>query len=488
MQVGRDAGNVSDPRAPQPRPRVVRSGRSARIRKPISVALPRSIAGTFLGGFVPAVAYHFGVMEVLEERGFVLRAGFRGRDEQRETGPPGIDLAVGSSAGAFFVTAACAGLRPDDLVGTLAEAATAEGRFEPRYLGEGKGLTRKALEWARKGPRASWSLRRTWKSWAAESTLNVLFPLWTLEPMGEYLRDSVLQGRDWEDLRTEAAILAVDLNHPVTLILGEREAPVLELFRRQPVRPEAIHLILGSEGEKIARAFEEAGVDPAHPVLRTFRDDPLTRHATLRVRGVPMACAAIGSMATYPFYRPVTLERADGAPYRLGHYTVQVQDGEDRNPFTTDVAEESGCDLVIVSSISAPYKYLHGFGSLAERGYSAMYQQKTAQSRDAKQEDIMQAHRTQLALYRASREILESVDCGPEAADRLHDAFQRLAGIDHARVRVYPDPDISAENRILRTLDPLEFTPKAVARARDLGRMVARRVLGGYRFEFLERG
>lgn len=434
------------------------------------------------------MAYHFGVMEVLEDRGFVLRAGFRERGAPRDTGPPGIDLVVGSSAGAFFVTAACAGLRPDDLVGALEEETTVAGRFQPRFLGEGKGLTRKTLDWARGGPKASWSLRRTWKSWAAESTLNVLFPLWTLEPMGEYLRDEVLKGRDWEDLRTEAAILAVDLNHPVTLIIGEREAPVLELFRRQPVRPEAIHLILGSEGKKIAAAFEEAGVDPAHPALAPFRADPLSRNATLRVRGVPMARAAIGSMATYPFYHPVTLERADGAPYRLGHYTVQVQDGEDRNPFTTDVAEDSGCDLVIVSSISAPYKYLHGFGSLADRGYSAMHQQKTAQSRDAKQEDVMHAHRTQGALFRATREILESLDCGPEATARLHEVFQRLAGIDHVRLRVYPDPDIAAENRILRTLDPLEFTPKAVTRALDLGRMVARRVLDGYRFEFLERG
>ena len=434
------------------------------------------------------MAYHFGVMEVLEDRGFVLRAGFRERDAPREMGPPGIDLAVGSSAGAFFVTAACAGMRPDDLVGALEEDTPVAGRFQPRFLGEGKGLTRKTLEWARQGPRASWSLRRTWKSWAAESTLNVLFPLWTLEPMGEYLRDEVLKGRDWEDLRTEAAILAVDLNHPVTLILGEREAPILELFRRQPVRPEAIHLILGSEGEKIVAAFTEAGVDPGHPALAPFRDDPLTRNTALRVRGVPMARAAIGSMATSPFYHPVDLEGPDGKPFRLGHYDVQVQDGEDRNPFTTDVAEDSGCDMVIVSSISAPYKYLHGFGSLAERGYSAMHQQKTAQSRDAKQEDVMQARRVQLSLYRASREILESLDCGPEAIAKLHDAFQALARIDHVRLRIYPDPDIAAENRILRTLDPLEFTPKAVARALDLGRMVARRVLAGYRFEFLERG
>jgi predicted acylesterase/phospholipase RssA len=458
------------------------------VRQPIPVASPRSIAGTFLGGFVPAVAYHFGVMEILEERGFILRAGFRDRGAAREIGPPGFDFVVGSSAGAFFVIAACAGLRPDDLLGALSEGVERAGRFQPRFLGEGKGLTRKTLEWAREGPRASWSLRRTWKSWAAESTLNVLFPLWTLEPMGEYLRDEVLRGRDWEDLRTEAAILAVDLNHPVTLILGEREAPVLELFRRQPVRPETIHLILGSEGEKITAAFVEAGVDPADPALAPFRDDPLARNATLRVRGVPMARAAIGSMATYPFYAPVTLTRPDGTPFRLGHYTAQAQDGEDRNPFTTDVAEESGADLVIVSSISAPYKYLHGFGSLAERGYSAMHQQKTAQSRDAKQEDVMQAHRTHQALYRASREILEAAGCGEAALEQLHRAFQRVAGIDHVRVRIYPDPDIAAENRILRTLDPLEFTNVAVERARELGRMVARRVLAQYRFEFLERG
>jgi predicted acylesterase/phospholipase RssA len=461
--------------------------RSQLVHAPILVTRPRSIAGTFLGGFVPAVAYHFGVMEVLEQRGFVLRAGFRNRDQARETGPPGIDFVVGSSAGAFFVTAACAGLRPNDLVGAVADEVAHEGHFQSRLLGQGKGLTRKTLEWARQGPKTSWSSRRTWKSWAAESTLNVLFPLWTLDPMGQYLRDEVLKGHDWQDLRTEAAILAVDLNHPVTLVLGEREAPILELFRQQPVRPEAIHLILGSEGGKIARAFEEAGVDPGHPTLDPFRADPQGRNTALRIRGVPMASAAIGSMATYPFYQPVRLERADGSPYRLGHYRLEVQDGEDRNPFTTDVSEETGADLVIVSSISAPYKYLHGFGSLAGRGYSAMHQQKTAQSRDAKQEDVMRAHRTQSALYRASREILETGGCGPEAVAKLHDEFQRLARIDHVRVRVYPDPDVAAENRILRTLDPLEFTPKAVDRAFQLGRMVARRVLAGYRFEFLER-
>ncbi|HET6617227.1 MAG TPA: hypothetical protein VFH69_05405 [Gemmatimonadota bacterium] len=458
------------------------------VQAPIPVARPRSIAGTFLGGFVPAVAYHFGVLEILEERGFVFRSGFREAGEARVTGPPGIDLVIGSSAGAFFVTAACAGLKPDDLVGEVTDELVREGRFQARYLGQGKGLTQKTLHWAREGPKTPWSARRNWKSWAAESTLNVLFPLWKLDPMGQYLRDEVLRGRDWEDLRTEAAILAVDLNHPVTLVLGEREDPILELFRHEPVRPEAIHLILGSEGGRIASAFQESGVDPSHPALAPFRADPQARNVTLRVRGVPMARAAIGSMATYPFYAPVMLEGADGQPFRIGHYTVEVQDGEDRNPFTTDIAEGGGADLVIVSSISAPYKYLHGFGSLATRGYSAMHQQKTAQSRDAKQEDVIRAHRTQQALFESGRRILEAGGCGPDAVEKLRDEFERLAHIDHVRLRIYPDPDIASENRILRTLDPLEFTPRAVERAFQLGRIVARRVLARYRFEFLERG
>ena len=68
--------------------------------------------------------------------------------------------------------------------------------------------------------------------------------------MAEYLRDEVLAGRDWEDLRTEAAILAVDLNHPVTLVLGEREDPILALFVRQPVRPETIHWMPVSESPR----------------------------------------------------------------------------------------------------------------------------------------------------------------------------------------------------------------------------------------------
>lgn len=456
------------------------------VNEPIRVSRPGSIAGKFLGGFVPAVAYHFGVLEVLQDRGFVLRSGFRDRSEPREIGPPGFDLVIGSSAGAFFTAAACAGVDRRELVGSMEEGLSRIERFQAGLLGEGKGLTRKILDWTREGPRAPWSARRNWKSWAAESTLNLLFPLWTLEPMGEYIRDQVLRGRDWEDLRTEAAILAVDLNHPATLVLGEREAPILQLFREQPVGPDAIHLILGSEGWKIARAFEDAGVDPTHPLLAPFRGNPQARHTTVRLSGVPMARAAIGSMASYPFYKPVALEDPAGEPFRIGHYAVEVLDGEDRNPFTTDVAEESGADLVIVSSISAPYKYLHGFRSLSERGYSAIYQQKTAQSRDSKQEDVMRAHRTQAALLHASREILGKAGGGEEAQRSLEQAFASLAWTDHVRVRIYPDPDIAAENHILRMLDPLEFTPSAVERARELGKMVARRVLKRYRFEFLE--
>ena len=100
----------------------------------------------------------------------------------------------------------------------------------------------------------------------------------------------------------------------------------------------------------------------------------------------------------------------------------------------------------------------------------------------------MRAHRTQAALYHASREILERAGCGPEAVRMLTEAFAAMAWIDHRRIRIYPDPDIAAENHILRMLDPLEFTPQAVERARQLGRMVARRVLARYRFEFLEGG
>ena len=112
----------------------------------------------------------------------------------------------------------------------------------------------------------------------------------------------------------------------------------------------------------------------------------------------------------------------------------------------------------------------------------------TAQSRDAKQEDVTRSHRTQRALFDSGRRILEAAGCGSQAVDDLRAEFERLARIDHVRLRIYPDPDIASENRILRTLDPLEFTPRAVERAFQLGRIVARRVLSGYHFEFLERG
>jgi predicted acylesterase/phospholipase RssA len=454
--------------------------------RPTPVLVPRKIGAKFLGGFVPAVAYHFGVLEILEERGFVLRRGFRAPDEPRVTGPPGIDLVTGSSAGAFFVVAACAGARRDELVGAVEEGQSRLAPFEARLLGQSKGLTQKLREWAREGGRPRWKFRRTWKSWAAESTLDALFPLWTLDSIERYLAEEILKGREWEDLRTEAAVLAVDLNHPVTYILGERRSPILDLFDAHPARPETIHRILGSEAYKIADAMEKAGVARDHPVLIELREEPYRRHTSVYLRGVPMANAAAGSMATYPFYAPVPLRSRNGKPFHLGHYPVVVTDGEDRNPFTTDVAEEAGCDLVIVSSISAPYKFLHGLGSLDVRGYGAIHQQKSHQARDAKQEDVTRTHAVQRQLYEASRRILEDGGAPAEALARLRRAFQRLAWIDHQRIRISPDPDIASENRTLTMLEPLTFTPQAVGRAMALGRAVARRVLARYVFEFLD--
>jgi predicted acylesterase/phospholipase RssA len=453
---------------------------------PIVVPTPRRIAAKFLGGFVPAVAFHYGVMEILEERGFVLRSGFRGAGEPRETGPPGFDLVAGSSAGAFFVVAACAGASKEDLVGAVRDEAARFAPFHGKYLGEGKGLARKSVDWMRGGPRASWKGRRTWKAWAAESTVNMLFPLWTLGPIETYLEREILRGRGWHDLRTEAAILVVDLNHPVTYILGERESPILDLFRSEPVDPEAIHRILGSEAHKIIQAFVSAGVPRDHPVLVELARLPNQRHTTVYVRGVAMANAAAGSMANYPFYAPVPLRDESGGPFRLGHYPVVGIDGEDRNPFTTDVAEDAGCDLVLVSSITAPYKYLHGLGSLDTRGYGALHQQRSAQTRDAKQDEVIRDHSLHRRLYAESRSILEVAGCGPESIERLHEAFQRWTWIDNWRIRIYPDPDIAAENRAARSLDPLSFTSDAVSRAVDLGRSVARRTLSRYVFEFLD--
>lgn len=453
--------------------------------EPVPVPRPKRIAAKFLGGFVPAVAYHFGVLEVLEDRGIRLRSGFREPGEARTTGPPGIDLAVGSSAGAFFTVVACAGVDRRELAGTIEGEAAQIAAFQARYLGHGKGLIRKLWDYARLGVKPSWKSRRTWKAWAAESTLNALFPLWSLDPIAGYLKDEILRGRDWADLRTEAAILAVDLNHPVTFVMGERESPVLRLLREQPVHPEAVHRVLGSEGYKIFQEFVAAGVPPDHPDLAPFRERPWIRNTSLHLRGVPMAQAAAGSMAAYPFYAPVALRGADGQPFRLGHYAPVVIDGEDRDPFATDVAEEAGADLVFVSSISTPYKFLHSMGSLAGKGFPEVHAQKATQSRDAKQDAAARAHALHRRLFEASRSILVRQGCGERAVEELHEVFQRIAWVDHVRIRITPDPDVAVESRLLRRLDPLAFTPQAVDRAFDLGRRVAERVLGRYRFEFL---
>lgn len=98
----------------------------------------------------------------------------------------------------------------------------------------------------------------------------------------------------------------------------------------------------------------------------------------------------------------------------------------------------------------------------------------------------MRMHRDFRRLYETAHELLERSECSPEALNQLRAAFHKVARIDNTRIRITPDPDVAAENHILRTLDPLEFSPPAVHRAFTLGRMVAKRVLKRYRFEFLD--
>ncbi len=152
---------------------------------------------------------------------------------------------------------------------------------------------------------------------------------YTVQGLERFIRQEVTQGMNrFEDLRTELYILATELDNPRTVVFGEKSSDQINDY-----------------------------------VYRS---------------GASVSEAAACSMSLPPIYAPFPVSQDGKKTYYI--------DGELRDPYTTNVAEESGADLIFVSSVYQAYQFSDTFGSLFNIGLLGIYPQSRDQSMDAKKQ------------------------------------------------------------------------------------------------------
>ncbi|HUP46076.1 MAG TPA: patatin-like phospholipase family protein [Thermoanaerobaculia bacterium] len=362
----------------------------------------RRIALRATGGKVKAIFWHLGVRCALEERGFRFATGF-GPHQDGNRGE--IGLLVGSSAGSVFSILLAAGY---DVPEILASFIGRQSRLPPineatifhrrdsalkgyfRRIRNAVNLRASAELFPGSGVSALEDLPTADESESLPieappaltlgklvrhfrmTDLLVVRARYTLEGMERWFRE-LLGGRDrFEDLRPLLYILASDLDFPMTAVFGER------------------------------------------------RQDCVWYKY---IAGLPVSRAGAASMAIPSIFNPVPIE-VEGRK----HYFI---DGDVYNPTEPVVERDHGCDLAIVSSFEAPYRFHPAIGSLHHLGLPYELTQTIAlavysrliQSRNmarakaaglAAARDALAPHLEEESLERECRRIAAALDMSME--------------------------------------------------------------------------
>lgn len=173
-----------------------------------------------------------------------------------------------------------------------------------------------------------------------------LRPRYSVDALERLVRERLLPGfDDFTKLACELYILTTELDVPRTVVFGERRTP--------------------------------------------------QKHDYIYLNGVTVSQAAAASMALPPLFNPCKMN--------VGGRDAYYIDGELRDPFVTNVAQDTGADCIIVSSIYQPFQFADQMGSLEETGIAGIYLQSRDLSIDAKQRI------TQLNRQRA-RDAIRAID------------------------------------------------------------------------------
>ncbi len=324
---------------------------------------------------MPNVAFQLGVCSALEEWGFRIPTGCLEPDEEREFGPNVLNPIIGSSSGAFAAVTVAMGYGRDDLMGDSGRIRPMDESVIKDSVDTGLWSLLKRLYSSREKYTRLKKLVRSSPS-RYEHIVNTYYPIWKMDALEQYVREELLSGGRFEQLRARLFVLSVAQEQRLTFIFGDKNKPV------EPKRD---------------YKFQD-GVDPWQAVA--------------------------GSMCLPPFYKPYRLEDPPDEMRPEGGSEVVLIDGETRDPFSTDAAEDSGADLVFVSSFYRLLEYSPELGHIDDYGILPVILQERAQGKDArKMQSILSRSRRKEALD-YFRKFLEQ-----ECPDRCEEAMREMEKI-----------------------------------------------------------
>jgi predicted acylesterase/phospholipase RssA len=294
----------------------------------------RRIAFRATGGKVKAIFWHLGVRCALEERGFRFVSGF---GETTETGPGEVGMLIGSSAGSVFAILAAAGhdvpeilssfigrpsnLPPiDDSTIFHKRGSTVRGYFRRvrnsvalragAELFPGSGVGETADESDDQAIKASYEMNlQKFRRYFRLTDLLAFRARYSLDGMEQWFNQVLGAHEKFDELRPLLFILASDLDNPKSIVFGPKDK------------------------ENIWYRY---------------------------VSGVPISRAGAASMAVPSVFNPV--------PVTIGGRKHYLIDGDVYNATETMIERDHHCDLAIVSSFEAPYRFHPAIGSLHHLG------------------------------------------------------------------------------------------------------------------------
>jgi predicted acylesterase/phospholipase RssA len=390
----------------------------------------RRISFRATGGKVKAIFWHLGVRCALEERGFTFTNGFGPR---AEAGPGEIGLLVGSSAGGVFSLLVAAGYdvptilnsflgrdsamppiqsstifqrRRRGVLGYLRRVRNAVKLRASEDIFPGSGVWSDGADHAEdelpSPPDSDFAL--TFSRFFRHFRLNDLLVLrarYALSGMEAWFRRLLGDHDSFEDLRTRLFILASDLDGPHTAVFGTRN----------------------------------------------------DEHVWYRyVSGVPISRAAACSMAIPSLFNPVAVT-VDGRK----HYFI---DGDVYNPTETMVESDHGCDLAIISSFEAPYRFHPAIGSLHHLGLPYEIAQTIALAIYSRFMQSRSSNQAKTAALATVRDIL-SRHLDEETLEREYGRVAAALGVSVQMKTIYIHP---YKNPLLFFGNPFDLSSRSFAK------------------------
>jgi predicted acylesterase/phospholipase RssA len=224
--------------------------------------------------------------------------------------------------------------------------------------------------------------------------------LYTPQGLERYVREELLKGVNrFEQLRAELYIIATELDDPRVVVFGEKDSGQIYDYKY--------------------------------------------------VSGASISEAAAASMAFPPIYAPCSVA--------VGRERKYYMDGELRDPFSTHVAEDSGADLVVVSSVYQPFQFSKELGSLFRFGLAGVYPQARDQSLHAKQQNAVLQRRKMAAavdfVYEYTRRYLPQ-----EVCERLAEELEHRLDCRRRNFIIYINPERDLE---VYRVHPFDFSEEA---------------------------